>query len=70
MYLNAAKFGPTTKLFRNIVVAVSIVNATCLLKVKFSSQLQLSSAYSKQTSALRQASEESACLLLSFFCDD
>ena len=26
--------------------------------------------YSKQTLALRQASEESACFLLSFFCDD
>jgi len=25
---------------------------------------------SKQTLALRQASEESACFLLSFFCDD
>jgi len=24
----------------------------------------------KQTLALRQASEESACFLLSFFCDD
>jgi len=26
--------------------------------------------YSKQTLALRQTSEESACFLLSFFCDD
>jgi len=26
--------------------------------------------YNKQTLALRQASEESACILLSFFCDD
>jgi len=26
--------------------------------------------YSTQTLALRQASEESACFLLSFFCDD
>jgi len=26
--------------------------------------------YSKQALALRQASEESACYLLSFFCDD
>jgi len=29
-----------------------------------------SSHYSKQTLALWQASEESACFLLSFFCDD
>jgi len=26
--------------------------------------------YSKQTLAMWQASEESACFLLSFFCDD
>jgi len=26
--------------------------------------------HNKQTLALRQASEESACFLLSFFCDD
>jgi len=35
-----------------------------------SQQVTHTKRINKQTLALRQASEESACLLLSFFCDD
>jgi len=61
-----------------MVVSKSItVNFTGKLVLRFSMHLQsfpysieTPLLYSKQTLALRQASEESACFLLSFFCDD
>jgi len=40
------------------------------LKCKSAIENDMPRKNSKQTLALRQASEESACFLLSFFCDD
>jgi len=39
-------------------------------RTTFSPKRNISTYDGKQTLAWRQASEESACFLLSFFCDD
>ena len=63
----ASRNQPAMHCFLNFAM---ILNAHIHILTSRNHKGDTTKSVSKQTLALRQASEESACFLLSFFCDD